>query len=94
MPPAFLEGGGGGGGGGQDRARGCHLTAANTFVRFWLIQQVCVCVWGGGGCPLPTHSISGGGGGGGGMYVNFYYKGAIHSERAEGGHGPSPWGRP
>ena len=31
--------------GGQDRARGCHLTAANTLSAFWPIQPQ----WGGGG---------------------------------------------
>ena len=40
------RGGGGGGGGGQDRARGCHLTAANTLPAFWPIQPAAE---GGGG---------------------------------------------
>ena len=44
--PAYLEGGGG-----QDRARGRHLTAANTLSAFGRFNQ-----WGGGG-----------GGGGGGL---------------------------
>ena len=44
-PPAFLEGEGG-----QDRARGRHLTAANTLSAFGRFNQcVCVCVGGGGG---------------------------------------------
>ena len=62
--------------------------------------------WGGGGgcCPLSAHSISGGGGGvlsplgpfnqcitgGGHIYVNFYNKGAIQSQKGKGGGGLWP----
>ena len=43
--------------------------------------------WGGGAVPFrPIQSVCGGGGG---IYVNFYYKGAIQSQRGGGGgHGP------
>ena len=42
--PSFSGRGGGGGGGGQDRARGRHLTAANTLSAYGRFNQ-----WGGGG---------------------------------------------
>ena len=58
------------GGGGQDRARGSHLTAANTLPTFRLIQPV-----GRGGAvhfrPIQPLGGGGGGGGGGGVAVRF-----------------------
>ena len=81
VAPSFSgRGGGGGGGGGQDRARGCHLTAANMLSAFGGFNQRGE--GGGGCCPLLADSTSwvgavcllfladstseGGGGGGGG----------------------------
>ena len=80
----FNQWGGGGGG---------------VAVRFGVVQP-----GGGGGSPFGSFNQRGGGGGGGGavsfwpiqsvggggggIYVNFYYKGAIQSQRGGGGHGP------
>ena len=52
-------------------------------VPFRPIQSV-----GGGGCAVPFRPIQSVGiGGGGRMYVNFYYKSAIQSQRGRGGGG-------